>query len=315
MEGPSGDKSAAKTTTPTDGPAIGRYVAQWAQASIVGLGLWYAIGLVIVNIDLGRHGVVNLDLARPEYVMAGGLWLFMTLIAGWGLYAGATFARDRWRESYTRLLIWSWKPIFFVCVVPFSILYAFRYADAQEFSWTPLLLGYVAVELNAALVVGVVGQVRELRAKPLSAALIHEVPTLLFQNVPTMLLFLAMYAGIVYPNVPKEFGGGRKPVIYVFLTEMPPVHWSALGYPTVASSRMVGPVSLIQETTGQIVVAPVEPKFGEWKFGSIGVDKRIISTVLYSGPKPKDQPKEVWHAVPPISVPPPAKKSEQSKRL
>src|SRR5438552_2903440 len=106
MEGPSADKSAEKTATQADGSAIGAYVAQLAQVSIVGLGVLYAIGLLVVNLDLARHGVVNLDLARPEYVMAGGLWLFMALLTAWGLYAGVTFARDRWRESYKRLLVW-----------------------------------------------------------------------------------------------------------------------------------------------------------------------------------------------------------------
>ena len=46
---------------------------------IAGIGGLYTVGLLIVNIDLGSYGVFNLDLARPEYVMAGALWVFTVL--------------------------------------------------------------------------------------------------------------------------------------------------------------------------------------------------------------------------------------------
>ena len=34
----------------------------------------FGVGLLIVNMDLGRYGVVELELARPEYVLVGLLW-------------------------------------------------------------------------------------------------------------------------------------------------------------------------------------------------------------------------------------------------
>jgi len=43
------------------------------------LAVLYAVGLLIVNVDLGRHGVVAVDLARPEYIMVGLLWAILQL--------------------------------------------------------------------------------------------------------------------------------------------------------------------------------------------------------------------------------------------
>jgi hypothetical protein len=42
-------------------------------------GLLYSLRLLIVNIDLGRYGLVNLKLARPEYIMVGILGMFLSL--------------------------------------------------------------------------------------------------------------------------------------------------------------------------------------------------------------------------------------------
>jgi hypothetical protein len=44
---------------------------------VVLTGGLYTIGLLIVNLDLGRYGIVTLELARTEYVMAGALWFFL----------------------------------------------------------------------------------------------------------------------------------------------------------------------------------------------------------------------------------------------
>jgi hypothetical protein len=46
---------------------------------VIILGVLYSVGLVIINVDLGRYGLVNLNLARPEYILAGVLWLFLSL--------------------------------------------------------------------------------------------------------------------------------------------------------------------------------------------------------------------------------------------
>lgn len=43
------------------------------------LGIFYVLGLLIVNVDLGAYGVFSLGLDRPEYVLAGALWVFLAI--------------------------------------------------------------------------------------------------------------------------------------------------------------------------------------------------------------------------------------------
>ena len=61
-----------------------------AKVAVFVVGVAYAVGLVIVNIDLARHGVTNVSLTRPEYVLVGSLWLAVTMIG----VASAVFLRQ-----------------------------------------------------------------------------------------------------------------------------------------------------------------------------------------------------------------------------
>ena len=48
----------------------------------VAVGACYVAGLLIVNIELARHGVWEFDLGQPQYVLVGALWL---ALAGLGI--------------------------------------------------------------------------------------------------------------------------------------------------------------------------------------------------------------------------------------
>src|SRR3989338_6954425 len=55
----------------------GRSLSDIAHLGVMSLGLLYAVGLLIVNLDLARYGLVSLDLARPEYLITGGLYALL----------------------------------------------------------------------------------------------------------------------------------------------------------------------------------------------------------------------------------------------
>jgi hypothetical protein len=59
--------------------SLGAVIGLVWRYSIPALGLLYACGLVIVNADLASFGLVSLDLARPEYVLTGVLWAFVSV--------------------------------------------------------------------------------------------------------------------------------------------------------------------------------------------------------------------------------------------
>jgi hypothetical protein len=71
-------------------PAVSEWAAQldplWPmleRASRLGLlavAVLYVIGLLIVNVELGRYGMIEVNLARAEYVMAGTLWAILIAV-------------------------------------------------------------------------------------------------------------------------------------------------------------------------------------------------------------------------------------------
>ena len=42
--------------------------------------VFYALGFLIVNIELGTYGIVSLELNRSEYVIVGFVWTFLVLV-------------------------------------------------------------------------------------------------------------------------------------------------------------------------------------------------------------------------------------------
>jgi hypothetical protein len=57
----------------------GGTLAQISKAAALLVGTLYTAGLIIVNLDLARYGIVNFELARPEYITIGALWLLLSI--------------------------------------------------------------------------------------------------------------------------------------------------------------------------------------------------------------------------------------------
>src|SRR5438094_5894180 len=72
-----------------------------AGVAAVLVGALYAVGLLIVNVDLRRYGFVNLSLARAEYAVTGALWAFLTVVG----IAALDYIVASWRASTERLLL------------------------------------------------------------------------------------------------------------------------------------------------------------------------------------------------------------------
>jgi hypothetical protein len=63
-------------------------------------GVLYVAGLLIVNIDLARYGLVNLDLAQTQYISVGGLWALYSTVALVGVAVGIVTPPRNIRESH-----------------------------------------------------------------------------------------------------------------------------------------------------------------------------------------------------------------------
>ncbi len=86
-----------------DNPVSARDVAQKASAIVLtGTALCFALGLLIVNLRLARYGYFSADFIRTEYVLAGGLFVFLVAIATFFVSYGISHfsaATERWRAK------------------------------------------------------------------------------------------------------------------------------------------------------------------------------------------------------------------------
>src|SRR5438128_645225 len=74
----SATSDAAKPTPPVTAAALSP-ILRASRFGLVILGTLYTAGLLIVNIDLALYGLLSVDLARAECVMAGALWSFLMI--------------------------------------------------------------------------------------------------------------------------------------------------------------------------------------------------------------------------------------------
>jgi hypothetical protein len=66
-------------SAPSLEPTVVERLADVSKLAALVLGIFYVFGLLIVNMELGIYGVFSLGLDRPEYVLAGALWVFLSV--------------------------------------------------------------------------------------------------------------------------------------------------------------------------------------------------------------------------------------------
>jgi hypothetical protein len=72
-------------------------LADVSKLLALAVGVFYTLGLLIVNLNLARYGVVSLEMYRPEYVLVGALWTFFVLLPFivWSQTTGVMFIGER----------------------------------------------------------------------------------------------------------------------------------------------------------------------------------------------------------------------------
>ena len=142
---------------------------------------------------------------------------------------------------------------------------------------------------NAGIVYLAWGLTREaLGEKPFSLRnLLSGLPPLhILQLVPLFLVFLTLYSTLVFPEIPREFGGGKRAVVEVVLNDLSFLRWEETGLPVHNDEKRIGPVVLLLETGTMLVVKRME--VGEVASSkrprpapAIGLDKKLISVLIY----------------------------------
>jgi hypothetical protein len=264
-------------------------------AVILGAGV-YGVGLLIVNLELARYGVASLNLARPEYVLAGVLWAVVTIL---GIGAFALFMQEElsplWREKrYARLVLkLGFNLLLFASVMQFLLHVLSRGAvtidDLPSLPLVGLVLNWVFI-LLALRAVDVLRKEKRLGWRAAwSGRSVTESPA---YAVGFVALALITYSLGVYPLLAREFGGGNRTVATVFVVAEG-VEWLAdSGLPLAKAGRSITPVIVVLETDQFLYLIDAKEQQGRnvrWGMpwtrglsrGAVGVEKRLVSGVVY----------------------------------
>jgi len=273
-----------------------------ARVLVAVLGGLYTVGLLIVNIDLARYGVSNLDLARPEYAMAGAFWALAMLPSGILIVVFIRWLRERLgrRERVYAFFI-GLLGVVAAIGIPVLLLDTFsvRQEDPFRVDGSEVLVRHViAVLLNGAAVWVIVYIVDLLRRDFLESETSFKV---LFGGlgalfvVPVLSVALLSYAVLSFPLVARQLGGGHKTIVEVILSEPAPDSWDRLGIPISADRSLIGPVALLFESQSGLVVARwVAPWFRLQaaeelitviapRADSVAIERKSIAGIIYKG--------------------------------
>jgi hypothetical protein len=117
----------------------------------------------------------------------------------------------------------------------------------------------------------------------------------MFSLVPFLVVVeLGLYAALVYPDIPRELGGGRRPIVELVLADATAIDWKAAGVPFSAATKTAGPVTLLLDTPGSVVVTRPETWHERQPFQTharaIALDRKLVAAVVYLPRAPSPSP-------------------------
>jgi len=256
----------------------------------------YAVGLLIVNFDLWRYGIVSLDLTRPEYIMAGTAWAFMTLMTLVSLKFFALRIREKAKRYGKKELIGLiFLPVLGFMVAAGLLFFVFWISEPPRGPWSGAW--EVAIVFANAVLLGMIANLlRELLTQDsLSVTVLFSRvdPLRAVTLVGLMLGALWLYSTAVFPYIPRTLGGGTRPLMKIFLTDNPGIPWKDFGVPVSEDGKTIGPVVLLLESPNTLVFRKVEAAKNMKGIpvirtaSAVSLDKRFVA-VMVVATDPKD---------------------------
>jgi hypothetical protein len=247
------------------------------------VGVAYVLGLFIVNFHFGMYGLRANTLLRADYVLAGGTWLFLFLLAG-------LLWRDLIRTAfYSRNAILTRLAILFIRLPIYALLVAFTFiaisapgtnVDSAEMTTaiaitglTPILLAYPLTVLVAVARL-LLGYDKQQADTPTFA--------LLFVGV-VFVVALSLYSGGVYPLISPAYGGGASARVHVILANTTQKDVRAAFDEMLGTS---GEAYLIADAPEWLVLAPQPGRSFERRFRKcIRLNRDDVATLTLRPPK------------------------------
>jgi hypothetical protein len=157
--------------------------------------------------------------------------------------------------------------------------------DPSIVAWK-LLVMLAALLWNALCVNALIGNIRDVMASAMKTESLFARSALRIapDNITAfayILTGIAGYATLVFPTIPQEFGGGRKPQVSLWLSQ-PEARWrEQLRLPVSSDGWSIGPVAMVLETDTFFMVSPGLDAKGR-HLPAIGIDKKAVSAIQYT---------------------------------
>jgi hypothetical protein len=251
-----------------------------SKAAVFSIGVFYVIGLIVVNSELGFYGVYSMELGRPEYILAGALWVFLTLLPILVLrYYRSLTSPIEWKGDWNYYALGTRALNIGIAFLAFSwflqILSGGELAFVGErefFNWpgTIATLTAAGVFCAPAFLLTELYRTRLARfqGRELTLSLLMERPDLPFNLAyvfMTTLMFLGAYSTLVFPHLEMRYGGGKHPNVEIVLSQAINLAWKTNQIPVSPDGLKIGPALLLLETLDTIVIT--KPRIGTETWG------------------------------------------------
>lgn len=221
-------------------------ISELTRFVVVGLGFIYTMGLFIVNLNLHTKGLVELDLARPGYLLVGGLWtLLVGSVLSFYYLARAELEQLRsgtfWRKiTWERVRRWGYFAVGILLFLTFALFIT---------GWKVDLVS--GAKYLSTIVVSAAAVVPPRRALATFRNFLRDGkfgPDLFVETLSTIVLLLvalAVYSVHAYPYILRALGGGYEPSVELVLSAASSIPWKSAAIATSSDGKLVGPVRLL----------------------------------------------------------------------
>ncbi len=244
---------------------------------LVGFGISFGSGFVIVNSYRQSMGSSDTTLFQVEYVSAGVLWWFLFL----SVVAYVVFWRSivkqikpfigKRERTLSKLILWSLLHLFLIVLgfMVFTFIFGSLSSGAIHLF---TIKGFALIFVNlfgSACIWNVYRELRKLYpsknilvTKSKRAGFTFVDWGLIMGSATFFLICLSTFGKIYYPRFDKAFGGGKPRIIRVAIQPEHDSLLTALGVSVDTQTRLSEPLRLVSETEADYLVKKADTEVG-----------------------------------------------------
>jgi hypothetical protein len=286
------------------------------KVSLITISACYVLGIIVINVHLGRYGIYSLNLLRVSYITAG-LWSIvplvlpvLVLVAAWRIFFRSrlyTIVLDvvikhrRETNKHERFVITSsfmaiymfitFVPIFGYLLITAALTAGITPDRGWKFSFEFAIIGtlvLLSLTVGSSFERGFPRFRRETKDKPLFDSLAETSRVFLFISVPVIILLHTIYFGLgQYESIPSYLGGG-KPITVQFSLEAQPnfselIDNCGIHFHTNADQKATDHQITRTDDASLLFVTESEYIFKCNSGGSLSIPRNSIKAIFYKG--------------------------------